>query len=85
MNVTPTLASAPQQAVRAGAPAEPAEASRRHYGLATLRSIVATWRRRTRFRRELKRISEVSTHLIDDIGLTRQQAETEIAKPFWQR
>ena len=44
MNDTPTLASAPHQAARPGTPVGPAEVSRRHYSLATLRSIIATWR-----------------------------------------
>ncbi|WP_164924335.1 DUF1127 domain-containing protein [Sinorhizobium fredii] len=70
MNVTP--------------PVGPAEPSRRHPRLATLRSIAATWRRRTRFRWELEQGLKDDPHLIADIGLTRRQAEAEIAKPFWQ-
>jgi uncharacterized protein YjiS (DUF1127 family) len=35
---------------------------------------------------DLKRMLRDNPHLIDDIGLTRQQVEAEIAKlPFWQR
>jgi uncharacterized protein YjiS (DUF1127 family) len=82
MNDTPTLASAPHQA--AWPPLGPAEVSRRHYSLATLRSIVATWSERIRVRWELEQMSKASPHLIDDIGLTRRQVEAEIAKPFWQ-
>lgn len=59
--------------------------SRRHYSLATLRSILATWSERKRFRRKLEQMSQANPHLIDDIGLTRRQVETEIAKPFWKR
>jgi uncharacterized protein YjiS (DUF1127 family) len=63
-----------------------ANVSHRHYSLAALRSIIATWRERTRFRWELKQMSKDNPHLIDDIGLTRRQVEAEIAKlPFWQR
>lgn len=62
-----------------------AEAPRRHYGLATLRSILATWSERARFRRKLEQMSKATPHLIDDIGFTRRQAEAEIAKHFWQR
>ena len=58
--------------------------SRRHYSLATLRSIIATWDERTRFRWDLEQMSKDNPHLIDDIGLTRRQVEAEIAKPFWQ-
>ncbi len=86
MNDAPALASDPGQAAqRPGTPVGPAEASRRHHRLATLRSIVATWRWRIRFRRKLAQMSKSSPHLIDDIGLTRRQVEAEIAKPFWQR
>ena len=85
MNDTPTLASAPHQAARPGTPVGPAEVSRRHYSLATLRSIIATWRERIRFRKELEETSKANPHLIDDIGLKKWQVEAEIAKPFWQQ
>jgi len=85
MNDTPTLASARHQAAWPGTPVGPAEVSRRHYSLATLRSIIATWRWRIRFRSELEQKLKANPHLIDDIGLTRRQVEAEIAKPFWQR
>jgi len=85
MNDTPTLASARYQAARPGTPVGSAEVSRRHYSLATPRSIIATWRWRLHFRWELEQKSKVNPHLIDDIGLTRRQVEAEIAKPFWQR
>jgi uncharacterized protein YjiS (DUF1127 family) len=77
-----TLASAPHQAARPGTPVGPAEMSRRH--LTTLRSIIAAWNERKRFRWELEQMSKDNPHLIDDIGLTRRQVEAEIAKPFWQ-
>ncbi|MER9652405.1 DUF1127 domain-containing protein [Mesorhizobium sp. M0152] len=63
-------------------------ASDRH--LTVQRSIVAIWReRRTlrermRFRWQLGQMLKNNPHLIDDIGLTKQQAEAEIAKRFWQ-
>ena len=79
-----TLASVPRHATRSRAPA--VRESRRRYSLATLRSMISAWREQTRFRWDLKRISEANPHLIDDIGLTRRQVEEEIAKlPFWQR
>ena len=65
-------------------PVIPTEMSLRPYGLATLRSIVARWEERKRFRWALKQMSKANPHLIDDIGLTRRQVEAEIAKPFWQ-
>jgi uncharacterized protein YjiS (DUF1127 family) len=62
----------------------PAVAWRRHYSLATLRSIIASWDERRRFRWNLEQMSKANPHLIDDIGLTRRQVEAEIAKAFWQ-
>lgn len=61
-------------------PEGPAEVPRR----LNLRSVVATWDERIRFRWDLEQMSKANPHLIDDIGLTRPQAEAEIAKPFWQ-
>jgi len=84
MNAIPILASAPRHAARTGTPVRPAEVSRRRYGLATLRSIIASWDERKRFRWDLEQKSKANPHLIDDIGLTRRQVEAEIAKPFWQ-
>ena len=56
------------------------------YSLAALRSLLAARRRRTRFRFDLKRIATDNPHLIDDIGMTKEDVEAEIAKlPFWQR
>ncbi|RWO10487.1 MAG: DUF1127 domain-containing protein [Mesorhizobium sp.] len=78
-----TLASAPHQA--GGTPVEPAGILRRQHSLATLRSIIAAWDERKRFRWELEQMSKDNPHLIDDIGLTRRQVEAEIAKPFWRR
>jgi len=63
----------------------PAEVSRRHYSLATLRSIIAKWRERILFRRKLEEMSKANLHLIDDIGLKRWQVEAEIRKPFWRQ
>lgn len=53
-------------------------------GLAALRNILARWDERKRNRWELEQMSRANPHLIDDIGLTRHQFETEIAKPFWR-
>ena len=84
--MTNTLASAQRCAARRGTPVRPAW--RRL--LKTLRSIIAswhdrTWRERIRFRWQLRQMSKDNPHLIDDIGLTIQQVEGEIAKPFWER
>lgn len=84
MDDTPILASALHQASRPGTPVGPAEVSRRHHSLATLRSIIASWDERERFRRDLEQKLKDDPYLIDDIGLTRRQVEVEIAKAFWQ-
>jgi uncharacterized protein YjiS (DUF1127 family) len=84
MNNTRTHASTPHQAARPGTPVGPAEMSRRHYGLAALRNIVATWSEQVRFRRKLAQLAKDNPYLIDDIGLTKRQVEAEIAKRFWQ-
>jgi len=58
----------------------------RRYSLAALRGFLAARRRQARFRFDLKRIASDNPHLIDDIGLTKDMVEAEIAKlPFWQR
>lgn len=64
----------------------PAEPAGRRHSLATLRGRIAAWRERAHFRWELKRIARDNPHLVADIGLTKRQAEDEIARlPFWQR
>jgi uncharacterized protein YjiS (DUF1127 family) len=73
---------APHRAALPGTPVWPV--SCRRYGLATLRNVMAIWDKRKRFRRDLAQMSRDDPHLIDDIGLTRRQAEAEIAKPFWR-
>ncbi|WP_342235053.1 DUF1127 domain-containing protein [Inquilinus sp. OTU3971] len=78
------LGSAPHQAAWPGTPAGAADMSCRRYSLATLRSLVETWRERICLRRKLAQMAKANPHLIDDIGLTRRQVEAEIAKPFWQ-
>ena len=84
MNDTPILASAPHQAGRPATPLGPADMLRRRYSLTALRSIIATWRERRRFRWELAQKSKANPHLIEDMGLKRWQVEAEIAKPFWR-
>ena len=44
--------------------------------------ILATWRERIRVRWKLAQMARENPHLLNDIGLTKQQVETEIAKPF---
>ena len=42
------------------------------------------WRKRIRFRRHLARLSTIDPRLIEDIGLTLQEAESEIERPLWR-
>ena len=82
--MTNILASAPHQAVRRRAPVE--QVSPGATALRPCETPSSPGAEQTRFRWDLKRISEANPHLIDDIGLTRRQVEEEIAKlPFWQR
>ena len=46
-----------------------------------LMALLAVWRHRARQRRQLARLDDA---LLKDIGLTRCDAETESAKPFWR-
>jgi uncharacterized protein YjiS (DUF1127 family) len=63
----------------------PAEAAGRAYTLAAVGNLISAWRERGYFRWELARLAKDNPELIDDIGLTMQQVEAEIAKPFWRR
>jgi uncharacterized protein YjiS (DUF1127 family) len=52
--------------------------------IALIGGVVASlqaWRERARSRRDLMRLSE---YQLKDIGLSRQDAEQEWQKPFWQ-
>jgi uncharacterized protein YjiS (DUF1127 family) len=46
--------------------------------------IFATWRERVVLRRALAEMLEANPHMIDDIGMTKQEVEAEITKRFWQ-
>jgi uncharacterized protein YjiS (DUF1127 family) len=56
-----------------------------HAGMAGPRRLLAIWRERISVRWTLAQMARDNPHLLKDIGLTKQQVETEIAKPFWQR
>jgi uncharacterized protein YjiS (DUF1127 family) len=43
---------------------------------------VLGWFERVRQRRQL---SELSNHMLKDIGLSRADVEAEVAKPFWRQ
>jgi len=48
----------------------------------TVTELVAAWRTRHAWRLDLRRLDD---HMLQDIGLSRADAEAEIAKPFWRR
>jgi uncharacterized protein YjiS (DUF1127 family) len=43
----------------------------------------SSWAARRRQRRTLRDLAD-DKHLLDDLGLTREQAMDEAAKPFWR-
>ena len=43
--------------------------------------VVTKWSHRRRSRMNLSRLDP---HLLNDIGITREQAQQEAARPFWQ-
>lgn len=79
-----TFASDLDCVARAQAPTGRTSAQRRPLSLAGLRGMLEAWEERKRFRLRLEDMLMTAPHLIEDIGLTRRQAEAEIAKPFWR-
>lgn len=47
----------------------------------SLTGLIAAWRERHASRAALRRLDD---HMLADIGLSRVDAEIEIAKPFWR-
>jgi uncharacterized protein YjiS (DUF1127 family) len=41
---------------------------------------IGRWRR---IRRERQQLLELSDHMLADVGLTREEARSEAARPFW--
>jgi uncharacterized protein YjiS (DUF1127 family) len=52
--------------------------------VAEVRAVLRVWRHRARYRRELVRLRRSGPHLIEDIGLLKDEADREAAKPFWR-
>ena len=48
------------------------------------RRIRAALRMRLRYREDLKRLLKVGPHMLEDIGVTQDEAACELAKPFWE-
>jgi uncharacterized protein YjiS (DUF1127 family) len=49
-----------------------------------MHDTLTAWIARHRYRRDLARQLELGNHLVKDIGLTLEQALSEIRKPFWR-
>jgi uncharacterized protein YjiS (DUF1127 family) len=49
----------------------------------SLVGLVVWWMTRSRSRRAL-RLTATDAHALADLGLTREQVEQEIVKPFWR-
>lgn len=45
-------------------------------------STIAVWIVR---RRQRQALAELDEHLLNDVGLSREQARREAARPFWKR
>jgi uncharacterized protein YjiS (DUF1127 family) len=52
--------------------------------LAILLHGVSVWLDRWRQRRALRDLAEQNDYLLGDVGLTREEALREAAKPFWR-
>jgi uncharacterized protein YjiS (DUF1127 family) len=50
-----------------------------------VRGLIEVWGARVRSRRQLADMARDMPELIVDIGLTMEQVEAEIDKPFWRR
>lgn len=44
-------------------------------------AAMCEWQRRSEMRHRMQRLDD---HMLDDIGLTREQVEAEVRKPFWK-
>ena len=54
-------------------------------GQRNLTATIGLWLGRSRQRRHLRELAEWDDHLLKDIGVSRQAALREAAKPFWRR
>jgi len=50
---------------------------------ARLISLRNEWRKRRKYRADLRRLLATGPHLIPDIGLKTEEAAREASKPFW--
>ncbi|WP_162914280.1 DUF1127 domain-containing protein [Taklimakanibacter lacteus] len=49
-----------------------------------MHNTIGAWIARHRFRRDLSRQIELGNYLVNDIGLSLEEALNEIQKPFWR-
>ncbi len=54
------------------------------HGIRKINPLLAEWRRRYHFRADLRRLLKVGAYMIEDIGLSHEEALRESAKPFWK-
>lgn len=54
------------------------------FTISNIKPLIAEWGRRRWFRAELRRLLKVGPYMIDDIGLTYEEALDECEKPFWK-
>ena len=47
--------------------------------------LLRLWRERGRYRRDLARLVFVGPHMLNDIGLTLDQALAQVDRPFWRQ
>ena len=49
----------------------------------SLCDLIGSLKQRVRYRRDLRRLLELSPHLLNDIGLNVDDIRSECGKPFW--
>lgn len=49
-----------------------------------VKALLETWRERVSYRKDLRRLLVAAPHMINDIGLTLEQAVAESGRPFWR-
>jgi uncharacterized protein YjiS (DUF1127 family) len=47
-------------------------------------AVFEEWLARRHYRKELRRLLTVGPHMIADIGLTLDEAQNEMVRPFWR-
>jgi uncharacterized protein YjiS (DUF1127 family) len=50
----------------------------------SLGDTVEQWKQHRRYRADLRRLLRVGPYMVRDIGLTPEEANRELQKPFWK-